>query len=343
VWVRMLALGLDDGRVVVVDEATGEEKWAVQAHPPHSLVQVAMPPNGRLVASVALEEDDWKIWDAASGQLHRMVATHHGVDLPHFSYVQQGLRAVAFSPCGQRLATRGSSGAVILWDIETGKVEERMQGKSGHAWTIAFTADGARVVSDTAVFDAMTGALLRTIRKDFYVTCVSCSPTNSSMLATATAGAAIQVWDIDSGEIIREIEGCSTVAIFSPDGRTIASARAGSASEVQLMDAETGEMRFRMPGHTRPFCTASWCPYDSSKLASGGRDGTCKLWDSSTGELLSSIHIGGSVWSVVWGRDWVLDTQGPIAFAMGHHPRLGAGSQVLELEAGVVRMILDRV
>ena len=43
-----------------------------------------------------------------------------------------------------------------------------------------------------------------------------------------------------------------------------------------------------------------------------------------------------------WGRDWVQDTQRAMAFAMGHHPRLGGGSQVLDLEVGVVRMILDR-
>jgi WD40 repeat protein len=112
------------------------------------------------------------------------------------------------------------------------------------------------------------------------------------------------------------------------------------------MDAESGEMRLRMVGH-KPggVFTASWCPYDGSKLASAGEDGTCKVWDLSTGELVRSIHIGGcligrSIQSVVWGRDWVRDA---MAFAMGHHPRLGAGSQVLELETGVIHMILDRV
>jgi len=79
---------------------------------------------------------------------------------------------------------------------------------------------------------------------------------------------------------------------------------------------------------------------DRSKLASGSADGMCNVWDSSTGEILMSRRFGESVFSVSWGRDWV---QGAMAFAMGHHPRLGAGSQVLELEAGVVRMILDRV
>ena len=47
--------------------------------------------------------------------------------------------------------------------------------------------------------------------------------------------------------------------------------------------------------------------------------------------------------SVSWGRDWVRDTQRATAVAMGRHPRLGIWSQFLELEVGVVRMILDRV
>jgi hypothetical protein len=45
---------------------------------------------------------------------------------------------------------------------------------------------------------------------------------------------------------------------------------------------------------------------------------------------------------VSWGRDWVQDTQKEVAFAMGQHPRLGELSRVLALDAGVVRMILDR-
>ena len=46
---------------------------------------------------------------------------------------------------------------------------------------------------------------------------------------------------------------------------------------------------------------------------------------------------------MAWARDWVRDTQRGEAFAMGQHPRLGAESQVFELEVEVVRMILDRV
>ena len=66
------------------------------------------------------------------------------------------------------------------------------------------------------------------------------------------------------------------------------------------------------------------------------------MWDSSTGALLRTIHVGNDVDSVVWLRDWERDAKCE-AFALGMHLRLGAGSQVLELEVGVVRMILDLV
>jgi len=32
-----------------------------------------------------------------------------------------------------------------------------------------------------------------------------------------------------------------------------------------------------------------------------------------------------------------------VAFAMGHHARLGEGTRVEKLDAGVVRMVLERV
>ena len=68
----MLALGLDDGRVMLVDQATGEVKWAVEAHVGD--ITVAMSPGGKLTASVSNEDGHWKLWDAGSGALHRVGA-----------------------------------------------------------------------------------------------------------------------------------------------------------------------------------------------------------------------------------------------------------------------------
>ena len=320
-WGSMLAFGLDSGRLMVVDEATGEEKWAVQAHALTSSVHVAMPQSGRIVASVGFQDDACKIWDAGSGELQRVLAMHEGTGA-HIG----AFRQVAFSPCGQRLATPGSDGAVILWDARTGEAEHRMQGVAGHSrgmTSITFSADGARVASVTGevvtrdesidVFDTTTGAWLRTIGGEGRLTGVSFSPIANSILASVTMDDAIHMWDIDSGEMIREIEGCN-FAIFSPDGRTIATASPGhdveDRGDMQLMDAESGQMRLRIVGHSDVVWTASWSA-DGSKLATVSVDDTCKVWDSTTGALLRTIengHATGRFSSMAWGRDWVNPT-----------------------------------
>ena len=53
---------------MLVDEATGKERWAVQAHAgTHADTHVVMSPSGRFVASVGFDEENWKLWDAADG------------------------------------------------------------------------------------------------------------------------------------------------------------------------------------------------------------------------------------------------------------------------------------
>ena len=155
-----------------------------------------------------------------------------------------------------------------------------------------------------------------------------------------SVGESVKQWDVDTGQLYKtsaERRFCQ----FSPDGRTTATASNPDLLDVLLLDAESGELRLRMVGHQNWVKYISWWP-DGSKLASSSDDHTCKVWDSSTGALLRTIQLEGHCCSLSWGRDWVQDTQRAMAFAMGHHPRLGGGSRGLELDVGVVRMIVDR-
>jgi len=373
---RMLAIGLvglGGGRVMLVDEATGEEKWAVQAHSAggtHQTPQVAMSPgNGRFVVSVGGNDEHWKLWDAASGELHRVGATHDGTGACICVFNNLGRRVlqegcpvvahtakvttVAFSPCGQSLATGGWDGAVIIWDVETGEAHQRMQGNVVSALSLSFSGEGAFLACGNCdgsihVWDAMDpfGIVLRTIPKvyEYLVESVEFSPTDSLTLASG-GDYHIHLWDIDSGEKIRSFRAC-TFAAFSQDGRSIATTNSdpnsdGHSREVHVVDAESGALRLRLFGHLQRVSCATFSVDDGSKIASGSNDGACKVWDSSTGALLRTINVGTRVTSLSFGRDWMRDLK--CSFAMGHHPRLGTASQVLELEVGVVRMILDRV
>ena len=341
----------------MVDEASGEVKWAEQARSREFCsARVAISPSGRFVASVGSEDRQWKLLDAASGTVHRVGAKHGtGACICNgHPFVHQGcpvtahtsrIHALAFSPGGQRLATGGENGAVILWDAHTGKAEQVMHKTDSRGISsLSFSANGARLASSgwnggICIWNATTGALLRTMAQ------ASCSgifwvhfhPGESRTLLTAGYDRT-HLWDVDSGKFIRSLAG-SRFAVFSPDGHSIASAGGPGSHDVLLIDAETGASRRRMLGHTQEVSSASWS-IDGTKLASGSYDGTCKVWDSSTGALLRTFTLQKPVFSVSWGCDWVRDA---VAFAMGQHPRLGAGSPVFSLDVGVVRMILDRV
>jgi WD40 repeat protein len=374
-------VGSGDGRLRLVDAATGNVRWDVQACRGSRPVirSVSMSQDGRVVASVGDSEECWKLWDAASGDLRMTGARHDGTgacickanrsgrrkSLDEGCPVQahtSGLHAVAFSP-GQRLATGGMDRAVILWDAQTGKAERVMHGHTHRISSLCFSAKGERLASgswDTSirVWDVTSGALLRTLSQPqtqgavALVLWVHFSDTDklfSSHEAIPSVGddtIVVKQWDVDSGEMIRIFEGCIFAAV-SPDGRMIATASDQGAQDVLLVDSESGVLRVRMVGHNHEVISAFFSKEDGSKLVSGCSDGECMVWDTSTGALLRTLLSTRSKrgWTecVHWGCDWLLDTQKNVAFAMGHHPRLGAGSRVLGLDEELLRMILDRV
>ena len=322
---RMLGIGLFGGRVMLVDEATGEVRWAVQAHAgTQSTTCVA---SGRFLASSGGADENWKLWDAASGAV-LMVGARHGTgacicEVDNFVHrlVQEGCPEVAhtavigdlaFSPCGRRFASGDLDGAVILWDIQTGGVEHRMQGHRHGVASLSFSADGERLAcgcgdGSICIWEMTIGRLLRTIpRQSSVISMVNFSPTDSRALATLGHNL-LRLVDVESGEMIKSFE-AHVFLVFSPDGCTIATASAGGACDVLLVDVESGAVRLRLVGHLGYVSAATFSVEDGSTIASGSHDGTCKVWDSSTGALLRTIDVGDMICSVVSGRDWVRDT-----------------------------------
>jgi len=345
----MLTVGTVDGRVRLVDAATRMTRWEVQSYPANHFCSVAVSPDGRFVASVGESEEHWKIFDAASGVVCVTGPRHDGTGAclcrvtrsGHRTLLDEGcpvhahtagLEVVAFSPCGQTLATGGGAFTVILWDAQTGKAELMLEKLTDWVTSVSFSADGARLASGSVdssihVWDAITGALLRAIpdAHGSLVTWVQFAPTDGRRLASSGYDNTLKQWDINSGAMISSVEG-DRFAVPSPDGRTIATAGGHCVANVLLFDAATGALRFRMVGHQDSLFSAALSP-DGSMLAAGSFAGTCKVWDSSTGALRHAIEL----------EEWIC------CISMGQHPRLGAGSQVLGLDEELLRMILDRV
>lgn len=250
---------------------------------------VKMSPDGRFAASVSTFEEYWTLWDAASGIECMTADSHDGTgacicrrslnkECPLKGHIS-GPLAMAFSPCGRRLATGGENCAVILWDCGTGKAEHVMQGDIQRKTTvkfseervtsISFSADGARLASGSLdrfvrVWNTTTGELLRTIPRPHgdQGFGVSFCPTDSRRVSASNKSGS-NVWDIDSGEMVSSFEG-QRFALLSTDGRLLAGSiertidsRLGN-SDVQLVGAESGALLLSMPGHYGPVYSLSF-------------------------------------------------------------------------------------
>jgi WD40 repeat protein/serine/threonine protein kinase len=87
----------------------------------------------------------------------------------HSAGLAGGVSAVALSPCGRFAASGGADGAVLVWDVRAGALLHRLEGHAGQVDSLAFAFDG-------------------------------------SLLATATEGGAVRLWDTGDGRCVRTLQ-----------------------------------------------------------------------------------------------------------------------------------------
>jgi WD40 repeat protein/tRNA A-37 threonylcarbamoyl transferase component Bud32 len=223
-----------------------------------------------------------------------------------------GVRSVAFSADGRRLASASGDGTVKLWDAATGQVTRTFMGHTDDVHSVAFSADGRRLASASAdqtvkVWDAETGQEIRTLTGHTEgVRSVAFSP-DDRRLASAGWHGTVKLWDAATGQVTRTLtghtDGGSNVA-FSPDGQRLASADWDGT--VRLWDAFTGQ-EVRTLAHTEGVSSVAFSA-DGRRLASAGCWGTVKVWDAATGQETRTLtgHITGHtgwVWSVAFSPD----------------------------------------
>ena len=229
-----------------------------------------------------------------------------------------GVKALAFSPDGQRLASASGDGTVRLWDPATGQAVggsiQADTGPGGGVNGVAFSPDGKLLATADAngtvrLWDPATGhpvgvPLLADI--GYGVSGVAFSP-DGKLLASADADGIVRVWDVAAARAARAPlatlsgsgAGVSAVA-FSPDGRRLATA--DEDGTVRVWDVAAGRTA-RAPSAT---WTASKggvkgvaFSRDGKRLATADADGTVRLWDPATGHpvgvpLLADIGYGVS-------------------------------------------------
>jgi WD40 repeat protein len=270
----------EDGSARLWDTGTGEAVGVPMLHDGVVTSAVFSPEGLRVVTASA--DGTARLWDAVTGSVLAEPMRHQGP-----------VRSAVFSPNGQHVLTTSADRRARLWDVRTGAAVPSTLRLSCAPETVQFAPSGSELV-----ISCIDGTLVRWDGAARAPSETVVNPlgkpadlnTDGSLMLMVT-GDGVNVVRA-AGDVVRTLklpeDASVSSAKFSPDGRTILTAR---GSSVRMWDAGTGALIATVQ-NDREIVSADFNG-DGSRIITASRD-SARVWDPRTGAAVSEPFAQGS-------------------------------------------------
>jgi WD40 repeat protein len=261
--------------ISIWDPATGKARLRLNASLGDSRA-FCFSRDDKVLAIVWPEAPDVVLWDLTTGQQVRRIST------------LSPAKRLQLAPDGKTVFAESRDGAILAWDVESGKVLPVSANPITSVRELRFDASGKRLIGCTDVFRAWDSATGRELRAFPHAPGISALSPDERLLASSSANGSIRLLDAATGREIRSWEAHARalwVLQFSADGKRLFST-GGWDPRIAVWDVAQGSRLRELPANREGVTQLAVSP-NGRFLASVGNpsaeDGDLRIWDLDRG------------------------------------------------------------